>query len=302
MAVTEEEKKKEYTPSEETQKAKAALEYQDSLKPGSYQSAWEGQLQAAMERILNREDFQYHLNGDALYRQYKDAAIRDGRAAMRDTMGQAAALTGGYGNSYALTAGQQAYARQLEKVNDRIPELYTLALESYNRQGQRLADEYSLLRNAESGDYSRYRDAYDDWQQEFDRRNSIYTDRRDYDYGVYLAQQDQERWQAEFDEDLRRFELEWAAAHPAVVYTGSSGDSGGSGGSGSKKTTTTGTAASSGNQYNSVLDKSMSLVSSGSSWNTINGYLNSSVSSNAITSSQKSSIADQVLDAKKKTR
>lgn len=297
--MAEEEKKKTYTPSEETEKAKADLTYQEGLKPGEYQSTWEGQLQAAMEKILNRDDFHYRLNGDALYQQYKNAAIRDGKAAMRDTVGRAAALTGGYGNSYAVTAGQQAYANQLEKVNDRIPELYRLALDSYNRQGQRLADEYDLLRNADSSDYSRYRDSYDDWQQEFDRRNSIYTDRRDFDYGAYLAQQDQERWQAEFDEDLRRFELEWAAKHPAAK---SSGSSGGSGGSGSKKTTASSTGASTGSQYDSVLNKSMSLVSSGSSWNTINGYLNSSVSSKAITSTQKTAIANQVLDAKKKTR
>lgn len=294
MAETEE-KKKTYVPSEETEKARADLAYQEALQPGAYQSAWESQLQSAMEKILNREDFQYSLNGDALYQQYKNAAVRDGRRAMEDTMGRAAALTGGYGNSYALTAGQQAYAGQLEKVNDRIPELYQLALQQYNRQGQRLADEYSLLRNAESGDYSRYRDSYDAWQQELDRRNDIYTDRRDFDYGAFLAQQDQDRWQAEFDEDLRRFELEWEAEHPTA------GSSGGSGGR-RKAAEEASDSPAAGNQYAAVLNKSLAMTAAGSSWNTVKGYLNSSVSKKAITGAQQKTIANQVLDAKKKTR
>ena len=52
----------------------------------------------ALYKINNREKFAYDLNGDALYQQYKDRYTQMGKQAMRDTMGQAAALTGGYGN------------------------------------------------------------------------------------------------------------------------------------------------------------------------------------------------------------
>ena len=59
-------------------------------------------------------------------------------------MGQAAAMTGGYGNSYAQSVGQQAYNAQLDKLNDVIPELYQLAYDKYANEGQDLYNKYSL--------------------------------------------------------------------------------------------------------------------------------------------------------------
>lgn len=60
-------------------------------------------------------------------------------------MGQAAALTGGYGSSYAQSVGQQAYARQLDALGDKIPALYRLAMEQYKLRAQGLQDRYRLL-------------------------------------------------------------------------------------------------------------------------------------------------------------
>ena len=45
----------------------------------------------------------------ALFDQYADYYKRQGMLAMEDTVGRASALTGGYGNSYAEVAGNQAY-------------------------------------------------------------------------------------------------------------------------------------------------------------------------------------------------
>ena len=55
----------------------------------------------ALQAYLNREDFQYDVDADALYQQYKDRYVELGKTAMQDTMGKAVALTGGYGSSYA---------------------------------------------------------------------------------------------------------------------------------------------------------------------------------------------------------
>ena len=96
----------------------------------------------ALEAYLNREDFQYELNSDALYRQYKDRYQELGRAAMEDTMGQAAALTGGYSSSYAQNVGQQAYQRHLKELDDVIPELYQLAYDRYQSKGDALYQTY----------------------------------------------------------------------------------------------------------------------------------------------------------------
>ena len=100
----------DYVESETVKQADAALNAQLAQKPGAYQSKWQAQINDIINRILNREEFSYDLNGDALYQQYKDQYMRGGQRAMQDTMAEAAALTGGYGNSYASTAGNTLLA------------------------------------------------------------------------------------------------------------------------------------------------------------------------------------------------
>ena len=70
--------------------------------------------------MANRK-FNYDVNGDPLYQQYKHSYMTQGKQAMEDTIGQAAAMTGGYGNSYATAAGGQAYQSYLDQLNDRYP-------------------------------------------------------------------------------------------------------------------------------------------------------------------------------------
>ena len=76
-------------------------------KPGEFQYGNQQALDDILNRLMNGEKFSYDVNGDALYQQYKDQFINQGQLAMQDAMGQAAAMTGGYGNSYAQSVGQQ---------------------------------------------------------------------------------------------------------------------------------------------------------------------------------------------------
>ena len=148
-----------YKPSDTVAQAEALLQQQLSQKPGEYTSAWQAQLNDTLNKILNREKFSYDLNGDALYQQYKDQFTTQGQMAMMDTMGQAAALTGGYGNSYAQSVGQQTYQGYLQQLNDKVPELYQLALDQYNREGDAMYDQASIMASMEEQDYGRYRDS-----------------------------------------------------------------------------------------------------------------------------------------------
>ena len=167
-------------------------------KPGEftydpYQSNWQTQLDDTINKILNREKFSYDLNGDALYQQYKDQYMLQGNMAMMDTMGQAAAMNGGYGSSYAQTVGQQTYQGYLQQLNDRVPELYQLALSQYNQEGEDLYNQYGLLNDVDDRDYTRYmddvnmkyglhRDSVTDWQDERDFANTEYWSSLGYDY------------------------------------------------------------------------------------------------------------------------
>ena len=226
---------KEYTPSDAVTQAEEMLKQQMGKKPGDYTSLWGDQLTAILDKILNREDFSYDLNGDALYQQYKDQYTTQGKLAMMDTMGQAAALTGGYGSSYAQTAGQQAYQGYLQGLNDKIPELYQLALSKYNADGDALRDQASLLAQMDDRDYGRYRDQLTDYYTELDRLTDESRYQAEQDYGKwsddmsfrYQMDRDKtsdEQWQAQFDEAVRQFD-------ESNKKTNSSG--GGSGGSSS---------------------------------------------------------------------
>lgn len=78
-------------------------------------------------------EFNYDVNKDALYEQLKNQYIKQGELASEDVMGKAAALTGGYGNSYATSAGAQAYNSYLEDFNSEVaPSLYQLAYDKYS--------------------------------------------------------------------------------------------------------------------------------------------------------------------------
>ena len=113
-----------------------------------------------MNRIRNGEKFTYDINGDALYQQYKDKYIKQGKMAMGDAIGQASAMTGGYGNSYAQSVGQQAYQAQLDNLNDIVPELYQMALDKHNMDRQDLYNQYGMLSDDYSREYGEWNDGY----------------------------------------------------------------------------------------------------------------------------------------------
>ena len=153
---------------------------------GSYKSAVEN----AFNAWNNREKFSYDVNGDALYQQYKDKYINQGRLAMADTIGQASAMTGGYGSSYAVTAGNQAYQSHLQNLNDIVPQLYQMAYDRYVQEGQDLKDSYSMASNMYNTEYGEYRDKVGDYNTTLDRLTNAYNNERTYDRDAWESDRD----------------------------------------------------------------------------------------------------------------
>lgn len=177
---------KEYEESDSVRKAADALANHNANKVADWSGGTYGDaIKDALEKIQNRESFSYDLNGDALYQQYKDQYKSLGKLAMQDTMGQAAALTGGYGNSYASTAGNQAYQQYLSQVNDKIPELYSLALSKYQAEGDQMQQNLANLEGMYSTEYGEYQDQVSRWNSDRDYLASLYDSERNYDYGKY---------------------------------------------------------------------------------------------------------------------
>ena len=161
--------------------ALAALQQAQKTMP-TYQGTYDQQLQDLYEQIVNREKFSYDLNADALYQQYRDQYTQQGKLAMMDTMGQAQAMTGGYGNSYAQSVGQQTYQGYLQQLNDVVPELYGMALDQYNQEGQNLLNQYSMLGDLADTEYARYQDALDQYWQNLTYQKQLVDDAYDQGY------------------------------------------------------------------------------------------------------------------------
>jgi hypothetical protein len=131
-----------YEKSDAVKQAETQLQQHISAQPSDFQSQYQDKMKNLMTQMENRPSFQYDADGDALYQYYKDRYIHNGQRAMEDTMGQAAALTGGYGSSYAQKVGQQAYQSHLRELTDVIPELYQLAYERYQDRSDALYRTY----------------------------------------------------------------------------------------------------------------------------------------------------------------
>lgn len=141
-------------------------------------------LRGVYDQIMNRKDFSFDVNESALYNQYKDMYQKQGQLASMDVMGQAAAMSGGYGNSYAAAAGMQAYQQNLDKLTEKVPELYQLAMQQYQLEGQNLQDKYNAGYSEREMAYGQYRDSVDDYYSDRDFAYDQHRDAvKDYQWG-----------------------------------------------------------------------------------------------------------------------
>ena len=175
----------QYTPSASVSAAQDYLSQVQNSRPAGYVSKWDGQIMDIYNKITNRDPFQYDLNGDMLYQQYKDQYVNLGQLAMMDTMGQAAGLTGGYSNTYAQNAGQQAYQAYLQKLNDVVPELYSMARDQYNQETQDLYNQFSMTQSLDDTDYGRYRDSVSDYYNDLNFAANRLDSERNFDLDVF---------------------------------------------------------------------------------------------------------------------
>lgn len=225
-----------YTQSDAVTQAQKRLEEYQQNRPAEYTSRWKEQMDGILDNILNRKDFSYDAKADPLYQQYRDQYTRGGQLAMRDTMGQAAQMTGGYGNSYAQQVGQQTYNGYMQGLTDKIPELYNLALQAYNNKQNDLITRYNVLGTAENQEYGRYQDGMNAYNAELDRLQNQYNTERSYDYGQYRdsVTDAQQRWAnawAMFQHGQDTPEIRAILGLPeAQVSSGGGGGDGGSGG------------------------------------------------------------------------
>lgn len=146
----------------------------------SGRTSYTDQIQSLMNKIQNRDKFSYDVDTDMLFQQALASAMGSGQQAMRDTIGQASALTGGYASSYATSAGNQAYNAYIQDAYNNLPEYYQMALEAYQMEGQDMYNQLSMLNDADATEYGRMLDSY----------NISYTEANDMYNREYAQYQD----------------------------------------------------------------------------------------------------------------
>ena len=153
-----------------------------------YDSQYSSQIDQLLNSILNRDPFSYDYTTDPSYQAYADQYKRLGDRAREDTLGNIAAMNGGYASSWAASAASQAQNDYNQQLSNIIPTLYEAAYNRYMDDYNMDVTNLGLLQGVDNTQYDRYRDTVSDsqWQQEFD----------------YTKEQDKianNQWQQSFD-------------------------------------------------------------------------------------------------------
>lgn len=193
------------SPAAQNDNVTALYEKYNNLYGKNNAPTWTPQYQEQISQILgnitNRDPFEYNMNKDPLYQQYRDQYIREGQRAMKDTMAQSAALTGGYGSTYGAIAAQQGYDNYLTQLNDRVPQLEQQAYGKYADNLQDMYNQLGAYQSEENRLYGQYMDALGQFN----------TD-RDYAFRSMQAAMDQNNYENEFNRNIFESDREYNMA------------------------------------------------------------------------------------------
>ena len=159
------------------------VKFLEDNRPMAYASDYTSRIEELVEKALSRENFSYDPATDPMYRQMKDEQTYLGKRAMDDALGAASALSGGYANTFAQTAGEHAYQDYMAQLADGMDDMYNLALSAYDAETRQMESELKALTDAEEKAYKRYLDDVEE-----------YTKTLEYYYNKLLDEQEQANW------------------------------------------------------------------------------------------------------------
>ncbi len=145
-------------PKEATSSYAKAKAFLDNIESG--RTSYSDKVGSKAYEIENRDPFEYDVDSDQLFQQALASAMNSGKTAMQDTIGQASALTGGYGSTYATSAGNQAYNAFIEDAYNNLPKYYQMAMEAYQMETDTLFRELGMYMDLDNTEWSRYIDGY----------------------------------------------------------------------------------------------------------------------------------------------
>lgn len=163
------------------------VSYVKAKSPGKYKSNLTGKINSYRNQLMN---FKYNPMQDASYQALAQIYGARGEQAAQDTMGDAAALNGGYGSSYAVSAAQQARNQYNQELAALIPDLEQNAY-------ARMQNNYNMMVDRDNDLYNRYRDLMSDYQWGRGYNADLYQFNQN--YGLQAREtklaEDQFKWQ-----------------------------------------------------------------------------------------------------------
>ena len=221
-------------------------------EPEAYQSQYGDQIASGMDKVTNREAFSYDPLKDANYQAMAKLYTQQGNKAAKDAMGDAAALNGGLGSSYALTASQQVRNDYNQQLASQIPALQEAAYNKYKDAYNMDVTNLQLLQSMDDTAYGRHRDNVSDSQYKYG-----------IDYDAYRDSVSDSQWQKSYDRDVLESDREykyqkerdkvadsqWAKEYALQKKSVASNGGGSSGGGGYIGASTGGSVGSTSNNY-----------------------------------------------------
>ena len=187
-----------------------------------FNSQYSSQIDSLLNQILNRQPFSYDHTTDPTYLAYADKYKRLGDRAREDTLGDVAALNGGYASSWATTAASQAQNNYNQQLSDVIPTLYDAAYNRYLNEDSLKRDDLGIVQGIDQTYYDRYRDTVSDnkWQQEFDTSNSQWEQTFDWNKKVDEWNMSNTEATQKFDQMMSKWQLTGVADSEVAAALG----------------------------------------------------------------------------------
>lgn len=159
--------------------------YLKNNNPGEFSSEYTDKANAALADIENMGEFKYNPATDVGYQAARKQYTAGGQQAMKDTLGAATELTGGYDNSYAQVAAQQTFNRYMSELANMMPQFENQAYGRYQDQRNQKIDYYGIMENARQRAYNEHMDKVNRYNAEADRLYGLYGDAYNADYTAY---------------------------------------------------------------------------------------------------------------------
>lgn len=120
----------------------------------AYEDKYLSEAYDKLSALENRKEFSYNPDEDPAFIAYRNKYIEEGNRASRNALADYSALTGGYTNSSAVTAGALANQYYAGQIANAIPELAQMAYQRYRDSYQDEIDVIDKILNMYEKGYS----------------------------------------------------------------------------------------------------------------------------------------------------